>query len=749
MGRIRQLEPTVINKIAAGEVLERPANAVKELLENSVDALATRIEVDVGQGGNQYIRVVDDGEGIAEDDLPLAVASHATSKIRSADDLFHVHTLGFRGEALASIAAVSDLTIRSRTAQSDSGGELRVRFGQVEPVRPCGTPPGTLVEVRDIFGNTPVRRKFLKSTATEFGHVTEQFARIAIAHPRLHMVLRHNGKPVYDLPATDRLIDRLALFFGRKLAEKLIWVESEVGDTRMWGYVAHPSESKATRKGQYMFLNGRWIQDRALQHALSEAYRGLVMVGRHPIAFLFVELPADQVDVNVHPTKVEVRFRDSQALYRQLLSMLRTQFLKMDLPSPMTVRGSANAERAAARPPQPVSLGEFADRLVGSTQPARVALADALLTRSPEPVDVEPPSAVSVAAEEPQRIPGADPAQPPAPRDFTPPDRALDAADAPPGGPRAAESPPAAASASEDDPSLAALRERPAADAREADTEASATPTAGDAFEGQHGRSQEPSVSAPPGGRPETIASRTSPAARAGMADECVPARDRTRPDDTARDAVAPEAAGGLPDYRAERGTGPQRELRAMQVLNCYLVVETPEGLTLIDQHALHERILYEYLRPRVLEGRLETQRLLVPRVIELSPREAALLVAHRDVLQQVGLGIEEFGNNTVLLTSYPAILKRAKLEQIVRDMAELLEEAGRAPDRRDLLDSLLQMMSCKAAIKAGQRLTEEEIESLLRQRHLIDDAHHCPHGRPTALVLSQTELDRQFGRLG
>lgn len=741
MGRIRRLDPSVVNKIAAGEVLERPANAVKELLENSVDALATRIEVDVGQGGNQYIRVVDNGEGMAEEDLPLAVASHATSKIQSADDLFRVHTMGFRGEALASIAAVSDLTIRSRTSESDSGAELRVRFGRIAPVRPCGAPPGTLVEVRDIFGNTPVRRKFLKSTATEFGHVTEQFARIAIAHPRLHMVLRHNGKPVYDLPATDRLIDRLALFYGRKLAEKLIWVESEAGTTRMWGYVAHPSESKATRKGQYVFLNGRWIQDRALQHALSEAYRGLVMVGRHPIAFLFIELPADQVDVNVHPTKVEVRFRDSQALYRQLLSMLRAQFLKMDLQSPMSVRtGGERAEPTATAEPRPqrsASLAEFADHLIGPPQPAAVELADALLTRSGEqvcgtdaatslsPAGSAPPSAVTAIdspngatgmhATEPDSTGGTGPPPGPAPAHAGPVRPAETAGDEPLASAESVERP------LKDAPCTSAPRTAPA----------EPSPAAG--------------LVAPCGGQAAATSAECGPAEAGGRdpSNAALPAAPLTS-------APAESDSGqAMPEYRAERGTGPRRELRAMQVLNCYLVVETPEGLTLIDQHALHERILYEYLRPRVLEGRLETQRLLVPRVIELSPREAALLVAHSDVLQQVGLSIEEFGTNTVLLTAYPAILKRAKLEQMVRDLAELLEGAGRAPDRRDLLDSLLQMMSCKAAIKAGQRLTEEEIEALLRQRHLIDDAHHCPHGRPTALVLSQAELDRQFGRLG
>src|SRR5262249_11335851 len=250
--------------------------------------------------------------------------SHATSKIENADDLFHVRTMGFRGEALASIAEVSQFRIRSRTPEHEAGTELEVSAGAWGEPRACGCPLGTQIEIRQLFCNTPVRRKFLKTASTELGHICEQFMRIALANPRLYMVLRHNQKLVYELPATDRLLDRLQYFYGSELAEQLIWVESELRGVRIWGYVAHPSQSKSTRKGQYLFLNGRWIQDRTLQHALAEAYRGLLMVGRYGITFLFLEMPPDLIDVNVHPTKSEVRFQDSQALYRQLLSTIRT-----------------------------------------------------------------------------------------------------------------------------------------------------------------------------------------------------------------------------------------------------------------------------------------------------------------------------------------------------------------------------------------------------------------------------------------
>lgn len=614
MSRIRQLAPEVVNQIAAGEVIERPASVVKELVENSLDALATRVEVEVARGGIDLVRVSDDGEGIEPDDLLLAVTSHATSKIAASDDLFRVRTMGFRGEALASIASVSRFRLRSRTAGGETAFEVTAAGGTVEPARACGGPVGTTVEVRDLFHNTPVRRKFLKTVSTEFGHVCEQFTRVALANPRLHAVLRHNDRVVFELPPTDRLLDRLVLFHGGELSEKLIWVESESGGVRVWGYVGHPSLSKPSRKGQYLFLNGRWIQDRSLQHALGEAYRGLMMVGRYPVAYLFLEMPPELVDVNVHPTKAEVRFEDGSAVYRQLLGTLRTRFLSLDFETSVSLpAGRAVGAALVAEEQRREIQSEF-------TSWAESALA----TWSP-------------GAPESEELKESD--------DWND-------------------------------------------EAEEAPVPAS------------NGSSV-----APP-----HFAATSSPTGAAGNA-----------------------------------WPGPAR---VMQILDTYLVFEGEGGLTLIDQHALHERIMYEHLRRRVLAGSVETQRLLAPEPVELSPKETALLLEHRETLSQAGYELEEFGRNTILLAGYPAMLAKADHHLMLRDIADKLAESA-GPSRRDLLDSLLHMMSCKAAIKAGQRLSEEEIRSLIAQRHLVDDAHHCPHGRPTALVLSRDQLDRQFGRLG
>jgi len=678
MSRIQQLDAGVINKIAAGEVIERPANVVKELLENSVDALATYIEVDIGEGGSELIRITDNGQGIHPDDIELAVASHATSKIRSAEDLFLIQTMGFRGEALASIAEVSHLRIRSRQPEALAGVELEVNCGRKIAPQPCGCPVGTTIEIRNLFASTPVRRKFLKTKATEFGHITEQFTRIALANPRLHLVLRHNGRVVFDLPPAGQLVDRLSLFFGKGLAEKLIWVESEANGIRMSGYVAHPSHSKSSRQWQHLFLNGRWFQDRSLQHALTEAYRGLLMVGRQPIAFLFLDMPASGFDVNVHPTKVEVRFLDSQQLYRQLLGTIRTKFLSMELDSELKL----------------------------DDDPAK---------RSDDPDESLPPLVSTTRA----------------------------------------------AQAELDD----WVRRETTASGSRGYTGTEPPLTTWSIQTGRRSENQQPEAGAAVALHPDGISSAHSAVRLNDEAEEDARATDLPETaDDAARLFVQREgqiesgAEDSVPPAPTEAASVPKPAVsaapiedipRAMQIMDCYLLVETEQGLTIIDQHALHERIMYEYLRPRVLNRSVESQRMLIPETVELPARDAALILEHQELLQQFGFGIEEFGTGTLLVNAHPVMFRRAGLSQIIREMAEQLATSEKQPTRRDLLDSMLHMMSCKAAIKSGQRLTPEEIASLLAQRHLVDDAHHCPHGRPTALTLSQADLDRRFGRLG
>ncbi len=600
MGRIRQLPPLVVNKIAAGEVIERPASVLKELLENAIDAGARRVDVDVEQGGVELIRVVDDGCGIHADDLPLAFATHATSKLHDAEDLFRVGTLGFRGEALASIGGVAQASLQSRPPDEACGAEITCHGGDFSPVRPWNGSPGTRIEVKHLFFNTPVRRKFMRTTTTEMGHISEAFTRLALAHSNspLYLTLRHNNKPVHELSASMTLLDRIGAFFGLEVGGALYAVDARKGDARLTGYIADPSCERGTAKMQYLFVNGRWIRDRSLGHAVQEAYRGLLMTGRYAVAFLFLDLPPDQVDVNVHPTKAEVRFRDSQSLYHLVFGTirdrLRAENLTARLQFPSTIR------------PTPVDTPSPLDRL---------------------PWTVSSPPAYG----------GAPP--PPAPFSTLPP---------------------------------------------------SPTPMAS-AERAPHHSDQPPDL--PP----------------------------------------------NLPS------PGPNK---VIQLYDAYLVMETERGMLVIDQHALHERILFEQLKTRLRSGSLETQRLLIPEPVELTAEQAARTLEHREALAELGLGVEDFGGGTVLLTSVPMLLGRRSPQSVLRAVVDHLNSKDRPPTREVLFNDLLSLMACHAAVRAGDRLTPEEMTSLVEQRALADDAHHCPHGRPTALLFSRHDLDKQFRRV-
>jgi DNA mismatch repair protein MutL len=614
MRRIHQLPPSVITKIAAGEVIERPASVVKELLENSVDADSRRIEVDIEQGGAELVRVVDDGCGIPPQDLLLAFASHATSKLADADDLFKIGTLGFRGEALASIGGVARVTLQSRLQGELSGAEITCEGGALAGPRDWNGACGTRLEVRQLFYNTPVRRKFLRTAGTEMGHIAETFTRLALARPELHLVLRHNGKPVYEVPPTAGLLERIGLFFGPEVRELLYPVETSQGPARLFGFIADPACERGNAKMQYLFVNRRWVRDRSLGHALQEAYRGLLMTGRFASAFLFLELPPDHVDVNVHPTKAEVRFRDGHALYSFVFG---------------SVRNRLNEENLTAR------------LRVSST------LAD------PRPANAAPLASNWLEPRYP-----------------------------------------------ESSPSL-------------------------------FNQTGFPVVTRV--GTPTNGAERPAPAA------------GTTR-------AATPEAVGeARPAPMPQTASPPQAvpaSFKAIQLYDSYLVVETPEGMLVIDQHALHERILFEQLKGRIRAGTLEVQRLLTPEPVELTAEQAARALEHREPLAELGLGIEDFGGGTLLLTSYPALLERRSPTEVLKSVVDCLSAKDRLPTREQLFNDLLSLMACHAAVRAGDPLTAEEIAALVAQRDLADDTHHCPHGRPTALLFSRHDLDRQFRRI-
>ena len=660
MGIIHQLPASVINQIAAGEVVERPASVLKELLENAIDAGATRVDVTVERGGKDLIRVADNGKGMSPDDLPLAFTPHATSKLLEADDLFRIRTLGFRGEALAAIAEVSKTRCQTRQEEAEAGSEMQIDAGVASPIRACGCPVGTVIEVRHLFHNTPVRRTYLKSDSTEAGHVIEMFTRIALAHPTVHLTYRSAGKVLHDLPAVTGIKDRIGVFFGRELADSLLWVESRFDRTHLWGYVGHPSQSRSSTKGQFMFLSGRYVRDRSLGHALSEGFRGLLMVGRSPVAFLHLDVPPEEVDVNVHPTKVEVRFRDGQRIYSQLLATLRQTFLASDLHSKLQV--PRDAEPAVEAP--------TADSSAFSMEP-------------------RPDTRQSVASW------------------FAPSGQSFQSFPAPgyAGGPV------------------------------EADWRRTAL--------GSFGQPAGPAVDAFGAGFDRTLTAN--------------PAFDEFAPPGTIESAPTPPATPApVAQFEAnpDPDAGPRpfdvRDLpqKALQVHDTYLVAETADGMVVIDQHALHERILYEELRLRIDRGGVESQRLLVAEPVELGPAEVAAVLERRDALAALGMNVEPGDGDSVLIYSVPAMLPGIPPERLLRDLADHFGSQPLPPSRDAVLEDVLAMIACKAAVKANQKLAPEEITALLERRHLVTDAHHCPHGRPTALVFTKSELERQFGRI-
>jgi DNA mismatch repair protein MutL len=679
MPTIRQLPPSLVNKIAAGEVIERPSSVVKELLENSIDAGATSIELTIEGGGMDLIRISDNGCGISADQIPLALASHATSKLATAEDLFDVHTLGFRGEALASIAEISHLILRTRTAETDVGAEIQVRGGVRDEVTPAGCPVGTTIEVRNLFFNTPVRKKFLRSPQTEAGHITEAFTRIALAFPQVQMRLLTGSRITFDLQPTDSWKQRIRAFFGDEIADSLIEIESEQDQVRLNGYVVDPAVSRSNNRMQYLFLNGRHIRDRSLQHALGEAFRGLLMTGRFPVCFLNLQISPDLVDVNVHPTKMEVRFLEGGKMYSQLLQTLRHKFLTTDL--------TARARHVPG--PMPASMREL--------QSTSQINAGELLSRDDSRWQGHTERMTQVAPAGQLDLKTDIPAFRPFPQSS-----ALG--------------------------NLSQLAMKPNSPASQSSTSGglSNLPPFPPIKLGQ--------AQVGPLLVDDAISTGMPPGAEAWQGD--IPAAE---PDQAAQ-ITRTEAA------HAE-SAGPSRSHLGIQVHNRYLVTQDELGMVVVDQHALHERILYEQLRERTANNRLESQRLLMPEPIDLAPAEAAAAIEFREVLAMIGIEVEAFGGDTILMTSYPALLAKMRPAEVLRQVLEPLMAGGKEPSTRELLDELLHMIACKAAIKAGDRLSPEEITALLEQRYLFQDTHHCPHGRPTALFFSREQLDKMFKR--
>jgi DNA mismatch repair protein MutL len=501
---------------------------------------------------------------------------------------------------------------------------------------------GTTIEVRQLFYNTPVRQKFLRTPQTEKSHIAEAFARVALANPNVQMTLMNNQSVVHQLAATESWRERIGAFYGPEIADNLIPVSSTEGNISLNGFVVDPSISRSNKRMQYLFLNRRYIRDHSLQHALTEAYRGLLMVGRYPMCFLRLDMPPNMVDVNVHPAKLEVRFQNGGQIYKQLLSTIRSQFLTTDL----TAKGHLSRRDA----------GQIA--------------AEQKMTAHSNQI----PAAVA-----------------------------------------------------------AGVQDEIAFAKQSSNVDWTSAPRSSNVPANQSSVSSIPSVGATESFKPfpslpgDAVLSNPFPT----------------------RHSHAPEEPTSNPNEPlADSDSSPTQTLTALQVYNTYLISETVDGMVIIDQHALHERIIYEQLREKVLAGKLESQRLLVPEPVSLPPAEAAAVLEQSELLTQIGVTVEPFGGDTVLVSSYPAMLANHNPAEMLKSVIDKLMSEAKNLDRRDVLDELLHMISCKAAVKAGDKLSPEEITALLEHGDLCQDSHHCPHGRPTALTFSREELDKKFKRI-
>lgn len=599
-GEIRRLSALVAAQIAAGEVVERPASVVKELVDNAIDAGAGRITVELEQGGVELVRVSDDGHGMSASQLPLAVAEHATSKIREAGDLDRITTMGFRGEALASIASVSRLSVRSRPSGQEAAALIEVSGDVVGAVRPDAGPMGTCVAVRNLFFNTPARRKFVRTNATEQGHCVDVVSALAMSHPSIGFTLLADGKALIDVPPGQQPRDRVLALIGKEMAEQYVEAQAdEFDDARglaLWGLVGLPGLARPTTKWQHLFLNGRPIRDKTVQHALKEAYRGLIEPGRQPAAVLMLEMDPGAVDVNVHPAKAEVRFRDSSLVHSVVLRAVRAALQGADL-TPMVARpfeaegdaiGVSVVSNAASR------FVEYLKAVVPATPQSRFSYEE-----------------MKAAAE------------------------AFDAG---------------------------------------------------------------------------------------GVKGE----------------------AGALPR--------PVPAQRVLQVHNSYLVTQDEHGVVIIDQHALHERVMFERLKERLSAGPLESQRLLVPAVVNVAEAGMDVLERIGPLLSRLGIEAEPIGPRSIAVHAFPSFLFDRKvdagefmgelLDRVEAEKWSLGDSAGEAA-----LHEVLDMMACKAAVKAGDALSPDELDELIRMRGNVERASNCPHGRPTTVRMTIRELERLFGR--
>jgi len=660
VSRIKILPEILSNQIAAGEVVERPASVVKELVENSLDAAANRIMIEVEKGGRSLIRISDNGTGMNHDDGLLCLERYGTSKIYRNEDLFGISTLGFRGEALPSIASVSRFTLSTRDKDSETGVEVQVDGGQVKRVSETGSPVGTLISVRQLFYNIPARRKFLKTVGTEMGHIIDTVCCIAMAWPGVQFRLSHNGRIVKAFGAVSDPILRVVDILGKDLRHDLHRIEFSDPQVTVEGWVTSPHVRRTSSRGIYVYVNGRFVRDRSIQHALFKGYAGRLMKGQFPGAAVFLTVPFDRVDVNVHPTKHQIRFVDARQVFDCIAESVKKTLDLAERPS-----WTSAEETPEIVPP---------------------VITDASIDVLPEVTPVVSMDDMSAAA----------------------PDISLDNS----------------SSASPDTPMDGFLPEI------RIDNQTDAAP--GESIQISEPAVGYDAVQAPVLRQPVSV--------RQPLGDGSAAVREKT---------------GHIPDNRSGRQqqelwtSGKFSDLAVIgQYHHTYIICESSDTLFLVDQHAAHERILFEQLKNRSEHSPVSVQSLLIPETIDFGFVEADMLTQMLPDLRTYGLEIEPFGGSTFAVKSVPSLLSGKSVVPLIREMVEKAAGLGFSPGSDKALDDYLILMACHGAIKANQALTREQMKGLLKQLDQCEHPSFCPHGRPTWKRWMLRDVEKMFCRI-
>ncbi len=659
MGKIHLLDEHIANQIAAGEVVERPASVVKELVENAIDAGSAAIDVEIMEGGLQGIRVTDNGTGIDADDLETAFLRHATSKIASDRDLFRICSLGFRGEALPSIAAVARMECLSSASNEGLGRRIVIEGGTIKRVESAAFPRGTDIQVRDLFYNTPARLKYMKTTQTEFHHISDFMYRIALAHPDIAFTLKHNDNLLLQTLGNGELRQVIAAIYGAALARGMVPVSSTSLDYQLSGYISKPEITRANRSGMTIVINGRYIRNYALAQAILDAYHTLLPLHRFPLAVLQITMDPTLLDVNVHPSKLEVRFSKEP----ELVQLIRGELKK-------TLGGQTLIPEAVKKPARNGPIQEQLE-----------------FRRNEERAYAPPASAPAVFER----------------RADYPSERELSSAEPDRGG---------------------------RGDMRGEARGAASGETRGEA----------------PGAARDETRGETRGGLRSGGASSGSEASGKSW--NRAFHEALNEAMGEVPGRPSDgtRPTFPQL-YPVGQVRGTYIVAQNEDGLFLIDQHAAHERINYEYYYELFGRPAEASQELLLPISLEVTPSEAEALKGKLVLLQQAGVILEHFGGSSFIVRSYPHWIPEGSEREIIEEMVEWVLSEAKQPDIAKIREKSAILCSCKASIKANDNLTRSEMEALLDKLSRARNPYTCPHGRPIVVSFSNYELEKMFKR--